>query len=82
MMEHMENLSLKIKEVRLCGDDNKSGFWGRIITSALGKEVLVPSYLTDSSAYGVALAASVSEDLFKEIEKAQGRIKLFLCTRT
>jgi len=77
MIEHMENLDLEVKEVRLCGGGSKSSLWGKIIASVLGREILVPSYPTDSSAYGAALAAGVGVGLFKDLEEAQGRVKLF-----
>ncbi|RLF22342.1 MAG: xylulokinase [Thermoprotei archaeon] len=73
ILEVLEELGLRVKEIRALGGGGKTPLWCRIKADVTGKRVVVPEVL-DAACLGDAILAGVGTGLFKGYEEAVRRM--------
>lgn len=68
-LEIMDELGVKVKQIRATGGGAKSAFWRQMQADVMGKSV-VQMEADEGPAYGVALLAAVGAGEFKDIAEA------------
>ncbi len=75
----IEETSLNIKEVRVCGGGAKSTLWRQIHADILGKRVLLPE-VTNATLLGASILVACATGIFKNIYEAiRGMVRISEC---
>lgn len=64
-----------LKRIRMTGGGAKSKLWRQIMADVLGKDVMVPSSVQESSALGAAMAGGVGTGIFKDFTEAKDSLE-------
>jgi gluconokinase len=73
--EILSDLTGGIGEVHASGGFAHSGLWPQIISSVMGRDLLIPEWL-ETSSYGAALWAMLGAGEFSSIEEAAGHVRI------